>query len=92
MAVPTSGFFFHNSSSVVGFIATFTLVPAVARWNIYFDALLYINDNAKRTLHIGKSMVIDNNSQSAGVLRVGDTQMPSKWFRRNGHSCLRPYW
>lgn len=64
-------------------IAAFTLFFAVARWNIYFDALLYINDNAKRTLQVlVKSMVIDNNSQSAGsATGWGDAQMPSEVVR-----------
>jgi putative aldouronate transport system permease protein len=64
-------------------IAAFTLFFAVARWNIYFDALLYINDNAKRTLQVlVKSMVIDNNSQSAGsAAGWGDAQMPSEVVR-----------
>ncbi|HML46258.1 MAG TPA: carbohydrate ABC transporter permease, partial [Clostridia bacterium] len=64
-------------------IAAFTLFFAVARWNIYFDALLYINDNAKRTLQVlVKSMVIDNNTQSAGsATGWGDAQMPSEVVR-----------
>lgn len=64
-------------------IAAFALFFAVARWNIYFDALLYINDNAKRTLQVlVKSMVIDNNSQSAGsATGWGDAQMPSEVVR-----------
>lgn len=64
-------------------IAAFTLFFAVARWNIYFDALLYINDNSKRTLQVlVKSMVIDNNSQSAGsATGWGDAQMPSEVVR-----------
>jgi putative aldouronate transport system permease protein len=45
-------------------IAAFTLFFAVAHWNTYFNALIYLSDSKKWTLQVlVKTLVIDSDSQ-----------------------------
>ena len=64
-------------------IAAFTLFFAVARWNTYFDALIYISDTKRRTLQVlVKSMVVDNNTNAAGSATGWTDQiLPSEVLR-----------
>ena len=64
-------------------IAAFALFFAVARWNTYFDALIYITDTGKRTLQVlVKTMVIDNATYAAGAQSGwGDVVIPSEVLR-----------
>jgi putative aldouronate transport system permease protein len=48
-------------------IATFTLFFAVAHWNTYFNALIFLTDSKKWTLQLlVKTLVIDSNSTGVG--------------------------
>ncbi len=48
-------------------IAAFTLFFAVAHWNTYFEALIYISSSRKRTLQVlVKALVLDASSNLAG--------------------------
>ncbi|MBY0098747.1 carbohydrate ABC transporter permease [Mesobacillus maritimus] len=48
-------------------IATFTLFFAVAHWNTYFNALIYLTDSSKWTLQmLIKTLVIDSGSDAVG--------------------------
>jgi putative aldouronate transport system permease protein len=65
-------------------IAAFTLFFAVAHWNTYFDALIYLTDDTKRTLQVLiKSLVVDSNAGSAGsqMTSVDEIVLPSEILR-----------
>jgi putative aldouronate transport system permease protein len=48
-------------------IAAFTLFFAVAHWNTYFEALIYISSSRKRTLQVlVKALILDASSNLAG--------------------------
>ncbi|MFC0472508.1 carbohydrate ABC transporter permease [Halalkalibacter kiskunsagensis] len=48
-------------------IATFTLFFAVAHWNTYFNALIYLTDSSMWTLQVLiKTLVIDSGSNAVG--------------------------
>lgn len=55
-------------------IAAFTLFFAVAHWNTYFNALVYLSDSTKWTLQVlVKTLVIDSDSNGVGAAgSVGD--------------------
>ncbi|SDD89759.1 putative aldouronate transport system permease protein [Paenibacillus sp. UNCCL117] len=54
-------------------IAAFTLFFAVAHWNTYFNALVYIADSKKWTLQIlVKTLVIDSNSVAVAQAGASD--------------------
>lgn len=54
-------------------IAAFTLFFAVAHWNTYFNALVYISDSKKWTLQIlVKTLVIDSNSVAVAQAGASD--------------------
>ncbi|MHA6482698.1 carbohydrate ABC transporter permease [Paenibacillus sp. strain BS8-2] len=54
-------------------IATFTLFFAVAHWNTYFNALVYLSDSDKWTLQIlVKTLVIDSNSGAVAQAGASD--------------------
>jgi putative aldouronate transport system permease protein len=58
-------------------IAAFTLFFAVAHWNTYFNALLYLSDPTKWTLQVlVKSLVLD--SSSVGVVNQSLSQEASQ--------------
>ena len=49
-------------------IAAFTLFFAVAHWNTYFEALIYISSSRKRTLQVlVKALILDASSNLAGA-------------------------
>jgi putative aldouronate transport system permease protein len=64
-------------------IAAFTLFFAVAHWNTYFNALIYLTDAKKWTLQVLiKTLVVD--SDSAGVAQAGaaeDKMIPEETIR-----------
>lgn len=64
-------------------IATFTLFFAVAHWNTYFNALVYIADSSKWTLQIFvKTLVIDSNSGAVAQAGASDEAvMPQETIR-----------
>jgi putative aldouronate transport system permease protein len=54
-------------------IAAFTLFFAVAHWNTYFNALVYLTDSKKWTLQLlVKSLVIDSDSNGVGAAGASD--------------------
>ncbi|GAB2536494.1 carbohydrate ABC transporter permease [Gracilibacillus alcaliphilus] len=66
-------------------IAAFTLFFAVAHWNQYFQALVYLTDSEKWTLQVlVKSLVIDSEAigaASSGAVSDDSTQPPSETIR-----------
>lgn len=57
-------------------IASFTLLFAVAHWNTYFYAMLFITDSKKWTLQLlVKSLIVDAGSQNAGLQGASDSAM-----------------
>ena len=57
-------------------IASFVLLFAVAHWNTYFNAMLFITDSQKWTLQLlVKSLIVDAGSQSVGMQGVSDSAM-----------------
>jgi putative aldouronate transport system permease protein len=53
-------------------IAAFTLFFAVAYWNTYFNALIYLSDSKKWTLQLLiKTLVIDSDSNGVGQAGAG---------------------
>ncbi len=66
-------------------IAAFTLFFAVAHWNQYFQALVYLTDSEKWTLQVlVKSLVIDSETigaASRGTVSGDATQPPSETIR-----------
>ncbi|NHN32706.1 carbohydrate ABC transporter permease [Paenibacillus agricola] len=63
-------------------VATFTLFFAVAHWNTYFNALIYITDSAKWTLQVlVKTLIIDSNSQGYATSSGDDKALPQETIR-----------
>lgn len=63
-------------------IATFTLFFAVAHWNTYFNALLYISDTKKWTLQLLiKQLVIDSDGMGIGQAVDNDAAPPQETMR-----------
>jgi len=64
-------------------IAAFTLFFAVAHWNTYFNALMFLTDSKKWTLQVlVKSLVLDNSAITAGMeSSIGDSSPPSETVR-----------
>lgn len=64
-------------------LAAFFLIFAVAHWNTYFNAILYLTDSDKWTLQVlVKSLVVDNNASQAGIeSSIGDASPPSETLR-----------
>jgi len=61
-------------------IATFTLFFAVAHWNTYFKAMLYLSDTRKWTLQqLVKQLVID--SDGSGIGQADDAAPPQETMR-----------
>jgi putative aldouronate transport system permease protein len=65
-------------------IAAFTLFFAVAHWNTYFNAMIYISDSKKWTLQVlVKTLVIDSDSN--GIAQAGsggdDRMVPQETIR-----------
>ena len=57
-------------------LASFTLLFAVAHWNTYFNAMLFITDSTKWTLQLlVKSLIVDAGSQNAGMQGATDSAM-----------------
>lgn len=57
-------------------LASFILLFAVAHWNTYFNALLFITDSTKWTLQLlVKSLIVDAGSQSMGMQGASDSAM-----------------
>lgn len=54
-------------------IAAFSLFFAVAHWNTYFNALMYLSDTEKWTLQVlVKTLVIDSDSNGVGAAGASD--------------------
>ncbi|SFK94939.1 putative aldouronate transport system permease protein [Paenibacillus sp. 1_12] len=65
-------------------IAAFTLFFAVAHWNTYFNAMIYISDSKKWTLQVlVKTLVIDSDSNGVGQAGAGgdDRMVPQETIR-----------
>lgn len=63
-------------------IATFTLFFAVAHWNTYFNALVYITDSTKWTLQLlVKTLVIDSNAQGYATGGGDEQSLPQETIR-----------
>ncbi|SFL68197.1 putative aldouronate transport system permease protein [Paenibacillus sp. 1_12] len=65
-------------------IAAFTLFFAVAHWNTYFNAMIYISDSKKWTLQVlVKTLVIDSDSNGVGQAGAGgdDRTLPQETIR-----------
>jgi putative aldouronate transport system permease protein len=65
-------------------IATFTLFFAVAHWNTYFNALIYLTDSSKWTLQmLIKTLVIDSGSDAVGQAGASPEQatLPQETIR-----------
>lgn len=65
-------------------IATFTLFFAVAHWNTYFNALIYLTDSSMWTLQmLIKTLVIDSGSNSVAQASVSGDQaaLPQETIR-----------
>jgi len=65
-------------------IAAFTLFFAIAHWNTYFNAVLYLNDTSKWTLQVlVKTMVIDASSNMTGSMAAStdDSVLPQETVR-----------
>ncbi|ULL16676.1 carbohydrate ABC transporter permease [Paenibacillus sp. H1-7] len=64
-------------------LAAFVLFFAVAHWNTYFNALMFLTDSKKWTLQVlVKSLVLDNSATVAGMeSSIGDSTPPSETVR-----------
>lgn len=63
-------------------IAAFTLFFAIAHWNTYFNALLYLTDSTKWTLQVlVKSLVIDSTSSTYTSSQGTDQVIPQETIR-----------
>ncbi|MDB5085937.1 MAG: binding-protein-dependent transport system inner rane component [Bacilli bacterium] len=64
-------------------VAAFTLFFAVAHWNSYFNALIYLSDPSKWTLQLlVKTLVIDSDSTGVGQIAGTDqTALPQETLR-----------
>jgi putative aldouronate transport system permease protein len=64
-------------------LAAFFLFFAVAHWNTYFNALMFLTDSKKWTLQVlVKSLVLDNRASTSGMeASIGDSAPPSETVR-----------
>ncbi|TVY10949.1 carbohydrate ABC transporter permease [Paenibacillus cremeus] len=63
-------------------IAAFTLFFAIAHWNTYFNAVLYLTDTNKWTLQVlVKTLVLDASSNMTGNSAVNDQVLPQETIR-----------
>ncbi|MCZ8517080.1 carbohydrate ABC transporter permease [Paenibacillus filicis] len=65
-------------------VAAFTLFFAIAHWNTYFNAVLYLTDTAKWTLQVlVKTMVLDASSNMTGNMAAStdDHVLPQETVR-----------
>lgn len=63
-------------------VAAFTLFFAVAHWNTYFNALIYLSDAKKWTLQVlVKSLIIDASANSVEGSRSEDVTLPVESIR-----------
>jgi putative aldouronate transport system permease protein len=63
-------------------IAAFTLFFAVAHWNTYFNALIYLSDAKKWTLQVlVKNLIMDANANSVDGVRPEDITLPVESIR-----------
>ncbi len=63
-------------------IASFTLLFAVAHWNTYFNAMMYLSDPKKWTLQVLiKTMVLDSDSSGVGQLSADSALLPQETIR-----------
>ena len=62
-------------------IATFTVFYAVAHWNAYFDAMMYINDSAKWPIQIYLRQVVILSQGGVGDLSSVDLMPPDKGIK-----------
>jgi len=63
-------------------IAAFTLFFAVAHWNTYFNALIYLSDAKKWTLQVlVKNLIMDANANSVDGVMPEDVTLPVESIR-----------
>ncbi|MBA2938959.1 carbohydrate ABC transporter permease [Paenibacillus sp. CGMCC 1.16610] len=63
-------------------IATFTLFFAVAHWNTYFNAVIYLSDTKKWTLQVlVKSLVIDSDNAGMAGASGDEKSIPQETIR-----------
>ena len=63
-------------------IASFTLLFAVAHWNTYFNAMMYLADPKKWTLQVlVKTLVLDSDSNSVGQMSSDAMGLPQETIR-----------
>jgi putative aldouronate transport system permease protein len=63
-------------------IAAFTLFFAIAHWNTYFNAVLYLTDTNKWTLQVlVKTLVLDASSSMTGNSATADQVLPQETIR-----------
>jgi putative aldouronate transport system permease protein len=63
-------------------VAAFTLFFAIAHWNTYFNAILYLTDTNKWTLQVlVKTLVLDASSSMTGNSATSDQVLPQETIR-----------
>jgi len=63
-------------------VAAFTLFFAIAHWNTYFNAILYLTDTNKWTLQVlVKTLVLDASSNMTGSSASMDQLLPQETIR-----------
>jgi putative aldouronate transport system permease protein len=63
-------------------VAAFTLFFAIAHWNTYFNAVLYLTDTNKWTLQVlVKTLVLDASSSMTGNSAASDQALPQETIR-----------
>lgn len=63
-------------------VAAFTLFFAIAHWNTYFNAVLYLTDTNKWTLQVlVKTLVLDASSNMTGNSSINDQMLPQETIR-----------
>ena len=63
-------------------IASFVLLFAVAHWNTYFNAMLFISDPKKWTLQLlVKSMIVDGGAQAGQQGAADSVMLPQEPLR-----------
>jgi len=63
-------------------VAAFTLFFAIAHWNTYFNAILYLTDTNKWTLQVlVKTLVLDASSSMTGNSAATDQVLPEETIR-----------
>ncbi|SDO24504.1 putative aldouronate transport system permease protein [Paenibacillus sp. yr247] len=63
-------------------VAAFTLFFAIAHWNTYFNAILYLTDTNKWTLQVlVKTLVLDASSSMTGNSASSDQVLPQETVR-----------